>query len=252
MPSTASDSKDLFSKWQRARKLTHVPITRTLVARFLAEVPSGAEYVRGLFDAPQWSAFEVIRATPRRGGVRDRVRGGLWGRRDAVIVWLHYIGLTRSEIHELQTSDFSHDGGLAGRFTYRRDEEICPACVLARWRQVLAVLPPRGGRLAALNLVAEPGPDGHECEADEPPGWELAYAPLPSIDQYGWAADVNLSPRAITSVLSLRKQTAGLHSPETGVRQVRSPLSREQIAQLLDELDGLTSVLTERLADVND
>src|SRR5690625_393931 len=145
MPSPASpcEPANLFTTWQRARGVDHHPLTPALVQRFLDEVPAGRKFITGLFTHPQVAPLEVIRAIPAYGAIRHRVSGGLWGRRDAVIVWLRHLGLSRTQIHCLDTPRLAD---LEPRFARRDDPRACPACVLARWRHVLGVLPPWGGK----------------------------------------------------------------------------------------------------------
>lgn len=240
--------KNLFTAWQKARNVTHVPITPALVRWFLTEVPGGDRFVQNIFHIPSTSVWEVIRATPAYGAQKDRVHGGVWGRRDAVVVWLHYCGLTLAEIQQLTVDDLGTDRRVGPLFRTHRDAQVCPACVLARWKQILSVSPPWGGRLAALNLVAAPPHPGHACQEPEPDNWRGAYVALPSIDRHGWVGSVNLSTRAMSDILKLRYGRVGV-SPTRARSRPHRRLTASEVAALLGELDVLTEDLLQRVED---
>ncbi|WP_156250859.1 hypothetical protein [Pseudactinotalea terrae] len=187
---------------------------------------------------------ESVARCPRSG------TAGVRGRRDAFVLTCLAVGLTRRELLTLRPHHVDGWSVTGRRLARGQDWRCCPRCVLTRWLQVLAVLPPSGSRLAARNLIATTEPR-HLCHTDPPMTWRSAPVLVPALDQHGWPSLRPLTPRSVTRLVAARMSVAApapfeRTPPPAGGRVDRERLLAE-VSELLDELDTRLDAAMARL-----
>jgi len=264
MRSGAGGAVGLFLDW--AAGTEHSPGPQALET-FLTDVDlaaSGVHAVRrwlGLTSPPPRASAvragdlwlevgESVARCPRWG------TAGVRGRRDAFVLTCLAAGLTRRELLMLRAHQVEGWTVAGRRLVMSEDWRSCPRCVLARWLQVLAVLPPSGSRLAARNLIATaPQPQQqdqqqqqqqqqqHECHADPPMSWRSAPVLLPALDQHGWPSPHPLTARSLTRLVAARMSVSApvpfeRTPPPPQARRVDRARLLQEIEELLDELEA--------------
>lgn len=248
---------DLLADWLLSRDREREPVTADVLGEFLAEVPLGERSVRelrghlGLAEpAPparseeEWD--ELIAACPVSSPSSGAARGGLWGRRDALVLALGAEGFTREDVVVLEPVVVDPERGVAAGIVlaWRENPASCHACALNRWLQVCARLPPHGGRYAARTMLATAGAaTGHVCRRPVAGPWHAVYALLPAIDQHGWPGTTSISTRSVTRIWNMPR-----NAPQQPVAV--SAGERRDRRVVFAELDELLAKLDERLARV--
>lgn len=271
----SSPAWDLFVDWCEAAGLCALPAEPATVARFLVEVPVGADTARRRVRAVNRAHIEAGLPPPvlpaRAEPTADPAVGaalaacvvggwpaGLVGRRDAALVALVAAArFTHRHVRALRVASGSIDIGAVPRLD---PPGACPACALTRWARTAADIERVGWRsvryrLADLGEVTAGSLDFHECAT--PVVWpeRAGYQPplFVAVDRHGGLETVlPLSRRSISAIVSQRL-AATRDRPEVPAPQPvppetprrlpdRAETLRQRVGQL-ERLDALTAAL---------
>ncbi|WP_060577572.1 MULTISPECIES: hypothetical protein [unclassified Pseudonocardia] len=229
-------------------------------------------------------AGAMIAACPTRGWPH-----GLHGRRDAFLIVLtvslaHPYPVARTLTPTEITTDAppdpsagstaTADGGavtVAGQTVPTDpDPQVCSACAVARWLDILGTLDGLGRGSARMDLVAADAvtpDDPHRHHPRAPHRWPGAAVLLPAIDQHGWHDDYRpITIRTIRTRLALAASRTALtapanrllpHSPDgppdsagpwpAGAPPARTSPSLNDVLTLLDNVADHADALNDRI-----
>lgn len=277
---TATESPEwrLFADWCVATGQTALPTTPATISAFLAAVggrPStkqrrvrairrahinatqplhlpDPEQQRPWRHGDHWLSLpDALAATPTIGWT-----AGLHGRRDAFLLVLASLGLTRGQIQHTVCADIAHTDTLtvAGHDVVVDGQAAsCPACAVTRWLRIAAHIR-LGGRADAqqtLLTATDPHISGtHDCAAPLPGDWDRTEQLIPAIDRRGWPDLYRpLSRRAVSAIVAARQgqPVPPVTTTSPPADRTASPHSDLDMDDLLDLLDEATSAADEAL-----
>ncbi|WP_172652855.1 hypothetical protein [Rhodococcus opacus] len=268
----------LFADWCTALAASALPADPLALASFLDEHPAAQSTQRRRVAAINWvhnasgyptpgSARVIRQVLSARAGRRDDLsrtaRGalltlptvgwpqGLFGRRDALILVLNCIvGMSATEVGDLQRSDVTYDGNIvtvgAGHAVELHpladDPQCCPVAIYLRWARLQAFF----DRYPSNRVLARSLASGHEI-ADETvesygklPGLrEGQDGPLlPSFDQWGHFAALRRDRRGVSGKSVTTIVTAHLTGAASASHTRSDPKDRPAEVEVEEEVSS--------------
>ncbi|MFC9768265.1 hypothetical protein [Rhodococcus jostii] len=268
----------LFADWCTALEASALPADPLALASFLDEHPAAQSTQRRRVAAINWvhnasgypapgSARVIRQALSARAGKRDDLsrsaRGvlltlptvgwpqGLFGRRDALILVLNCIvGISATEVGNLQRSDITYDGKIvtvgAGHalelHPLADDPQCCPVAIYLRWARLQAFFDryPSNGVLArSLASAHEIADDMVESYGKLPGLREGHDGPLlPSFDQWGHFAPSRRNRRGVSGKSVTAIVTAHLTGAASASHTRSNPTDRIADVEVEDEVSS--------------
>lgn len=256
------DGWSLFADWCQARGV--VTVGPDDVSRFFEQVPcsptTAMARVRSIRThlgltppaRPRWVRIDDLLPLPKAlRYVPAYGAGALTGRRDELVLVAREVGVSASRVRTLAGRDAKLWSVSGHTLEFSRDTITCHRCVLARWLDVLDVLPPLGFRADVQALLFRAPTKTHRCASPVAGRWRSAPVLLPSIDRYGWPGGVGLSPRSVVGITARRLDPSAADGPAADRLPGLGRRRRRDVAQAKEEISDLLDELTRRIDELD-